>query len=169
MIKKLLKVYSIIILLFINACTPYQYPFKMNAVGNGYVLYTNADLLDSGNNNISPSPPINFFYIPKKDIEKKGGEYKIKANAHFYQLDIYNNEIAKLYKYYGHPLFVNNKIRNASLISRTKILLKKEIRNNIKFYNKKGYRICVNNNDTINIIMNFDFMLVDDITPVSWE
>jgi len=165
---KLTGIFKLIILVFclqLSCCAPYQRSFMKNSKVSGYVIFTTNNLLDKHNNVVSPTPMIFYYFLPQKYINKTLGSMTIKDGAHFYELYICETVLQESYMEGGDTLFyIQNNYLECTILNKKKLLIKKEFREkHDSFYNQKGYKICLNNQDTINIRLSYHFKLVNEL------
>jgi hypothetical protein len=164
---KLLKYFKVYISLFLLGlvlidCTPRYFGFKRNITIQGCIIYTTSELLDEKNSIVSPSPPINYFFVPKKYIVGKNSNLKIANGASLYQLSVYPKELRDLFLY-GNPIKCSNcQDSLKSRVTMGKFLIKKGIKVKRKSYvPQEGYFISFNENDTIDVKLCFHYRLID--------
>lgn len=151
--------------MFLNSCQLHRISFYKNAVVKGYIINTSQDLLHNGSI-ASPSPPIEYYFVDKKDVFFENGNLFFKKNPKFYALSICEKEIVSYLKANGNVIYYENTkdgYMNYTILNHVHILIKKEVEDSKQFNHNqlKGYQICLNGKDTIEIIMNYHFKLVD--------
>lgn len=148
----------------VSSCQLHKISFYKNAVVEGYVIKTTQDLLYE-DKIVMPSP-IQYYFIPKKNISFANGTLSFKPYPSFYELSVCDENIKEYLILDRDTIFYvesNEGVMQYSFITPSKLLIKKKIlkSKNFDFYKLKNYRISLNNKDTLDILMNYHFKMVD--------